>query len=96
MTMKKWKPFGKKGPAVPVFSGTGTARDMETLKATATPVWLELEALKAVMDADYPRAVDLLRSMSAKDRAVLVFWLRELTGMADDVDISDKRWSVES
>lgn len=77
------------------FSGTGTARDMEHLKATATPVWMELEALKAVMDGDNQKAVEVVRSMTAKDRAILLFWLRELTGITDDVDISVKRWSVE-
>ena len=102
--MKKWKPFGKHGPAVPVYHGTGSAADAEavrsagamaSLKATATPVHLELEAFRAVMDGDYPRAVEILKAMPPKDRSVLVFWLRELTGMADDVELTEKRWSVE-
>lgn len=99
--MKKW---WKRDRQPLELGGVGSAADaeavrsageMRSLKATSVPVRLELEAFNAVTDGDYPGAVLALRAMSARDRAVLVFWLRELTGMSDDVDLSEKRWSVE-
>lgn len=50
----------------------------------------ELRALGAIMDEDGDGARKIVRSMSRQSRAVLQFWITELSNVIDDVQMSDR------
>lgn len=54
--------------------------------ATSVPVFLETEILMAVIQEDYDKASGFLDSMAPKDRAVLQFYLAEISDLIGDAE----------
>lgn len=53
----------------------------------------ELQLLSAVINEEFHDAMRVLKSMSAKDRAILSFHLGQLMSMSVEVDVRDKPWT---
>ena len=54
------------------------------------PEPLEVQALKAVLIEDGIEARETVKAMGRADRAVLDFWLHELSNIIDDVQMGDR------